>query len=96
MRKAKVKVIGFQICQCISVIFGWELGKWIIKNFPMRFGEMVSEGVADKLAYIAVCIVVTVITNRILAIRTFKVIDGYVKDLFETTKESIRNAYLRE
>lgn len=51
---------------------------------------------ADKLICIAACIVVTVITNRILAIRTFKVIDGYVKDLFEITKESIRNAYLRE
>lgn len=87
MRKAKVKDIGFQIGQCTAVIFGWELGKWIIKNFPMRFGEMVSEGVADKLICIAVCIVVTVITNRILVIRTFKVIDGYVNDLFEITKK---------
>lgn len=49
---------------------------------------------ADKLICIAICIVVTVITNRILAIHTFKVIDGYAKDLFEITKESIRNAYL--
>lgn len=96
MRKAKVKDIGFQICQCTAVIFGWELGKWIIKNFPMRFSEMVNEEVADKLICIAVCIVVTVIMNRILAIHTFKVIDGYVKDLFKITKESIRNAYGRK
>lgn len=96
MRKPKAKDIGSQICQCTAVIFGLEFGKWIIKNFPIRFGEMVNEGVADKLISIAVCIVVTVITNRILAIHTFNVIDGYVKDLFEITKESIRNAYLRE
>lgn len=50
----------------------------------------------DKLICIAVCILVTVITNRILAIHTFKVIDGYVNELFEITKESIRNAHLSE
>lgn len=54
------------------------------------------ESVMDKLVCIAICIVVTVITNRILAIHTFKVIDGHVKDLFEITKESIRNAYGRK
>lgn len=52
------------------------------------------EKMGDKLICIAICIVVTVIINRILAIHTFKVIDGYVKDLFEITKESIRNAHL--
>lgn len=94
MRKAKVKDIGFQICQCIAVIFGWESGKWIIKNFPMRFGEMVNGEVADKLICIAICIVVTVITNRIITIHTFKVIDGYIDDtsseILKITKESTR------
>ncbi|MBD5504120.1 MAG: hypothetical protein HDR09_20225 [Lachnospiraceae bacterium] len=41
-----------------------------------------------------VSLVVTVVTNRILAIHTFKIIDGHVNELFEITKESIRNAYL--
>ncbi len=48
----------------------------------------------DKLVCIAICFAVTVVTNRILAIHTFKVIDGYVNNLFEITKESIWNAYL--
>lgn len=46
------------------------------------------------------CIVVSVITsvicNRILAIHTFKVIDGHVKELFEITKKSIRDAYFNK
>lgn len=40
-----------------------------------------------------VSLVVTIICNRLLAIHTFKVIDTYVKELFEITKKSIRNAY---
>lgn len=40
-----------------------------------------------------VSLVVTVICNRLLAIYTFKVIDTYIKELFESTKKSIRNAY---
>lgn len=40
-----------------------------------------------------VSLVVTVICNRLLTIHTFKVIDTYVKELFEITKKSIRNAY---
>lgn len=50
----------------------------------------------DKLVCIAICLAVTIIANSILAIHTFKVIDGYVNDLFEITKESIRNAYLNK
>lgn len=92
----KKKYFFQQVCQCIAAIFGWELGKWLLKVYNMTFGGMASGRVTDKLICIGICIVVTVITNRILAIRTFKVIDGYVKDLFETTKESLRNAYLRE
>lgn len=57
-----------------------------------------SERVMDKLICIGICIVVTVITNRILAIHTFKVIDGYITDtcneIIKIVKESIRNAYL--
>ena len=52
--------------------------------------------IKDKLVCIAICIVVTVVTNRILAIHTFKVIDGYVKDLLEMTKESIRDTHLNK
>lgn len=40
-----------------------------------------------------VSLVVTFICNRLLAIHVFKVIDTYVKELFEITKKSIRNAY---
>lgn len=47
----------------------------------------------EMVVCVAICILVTVIANRILAIHTFKVIDGYVKDLFEITKESIRDTY---
>lgn len=47
----------------------------------------------EILVCVSICILVTIITNRILAIHTFKVIDGYVKELFEITKESIRDAY---
>ncbi|MBO5208515.1 MAG: hypothetical protein J6B68_04130 [Lachnospiraceae bacterium] len=42
---------------------------------------------------IIVAILVSAISNKILAAYTFKVIDGYVKDVVETAKESIRNAY---
>lgn len=54
------------------------------------------EGVKEILACIAVSLVVTVITNKILAVHTFNVIDGYVNNLLEMTKETIRNAYLRK
>ncbi len=54
----------------------------------------------DKLLCITICIVVTVITNRILAIHTFKVIDGYLTDMcneiIKITRESIRNAHINE
>lgn len=50
--------------------------------------------VGDKLVCAIISFVVTVVTNRILAIHTFKVIDDHVNELFEITKESIRNAYL--
>lgn len=45
---------------------------------------------------IVVSLMVTVITNKILAVHTFKVIDGYVNDLFEITKKSIMDAYLHK
>lgn len=48
---------------------------------------------SDKLVCVLIALAVSIVANRILAIYTFKVIDGYVKDLFEIAKESIRNAY---
>lgn len=45
---------------------------------------------------VLVSLCVSVIANKILAVYTFKVIDGYVKDLFEITKKSIRDAYSGE
>lgn len=66
------------------------------KNQILEGGERVG----DKLLCIAICIVVTVITNRILAIHTFKVIDGYLTDtcneIIKITVESIRNAHINE
>lgn len=54
----------------------------------------------EILACMAVSLVVTVVTNKILAVYTFNVIDGYVTDvcdeILKITKESIRNAYLRK
>lgn len=53
----------------------------------------------DKLLCITICIVVTVITNRILAIHTFNVIDDYMTDtcneIIKITRETIQNVYLR-
>lgn len=40
-----------------------------------------------------VSLVVTIVCNKLLTIHIFKVIDAYVKELFEITKKSIRNAY---
>lgn len=50
----------------------------------------------NMIACILVSLFVSVIANKILAIYTFKVIDGHVKDLFEITKKSIRDAYSGE
>lgn len=41
-----------------------------------------------------VSFIVTVIYNRIFIAHVFKTIDNYVKELFDITKESIRNAYI--
>lgn len=51
---------------------------------------------SNILACALIALGVSVIANRILAIYTFKVIDGYVKDLFEITQKSIRDAYSGE
>lgn len=59
----------------------------------MTLYREVRKEVKEILVCVFICILVTIITNRILAIHTFKVIDGYVKELFEITKESIRDAY---
>lgn len=48
---------------------------------------------SDKLVCVLIALAVSIVANRVLAIHTFKVIDGYVKDLFEITKESIMDAY---
>lgn len=40
-----------------------------------------------------VSLIVSIIYNKILSTYIFKVIDAYVKELFEITKKSIRNAY---
>ncbi len=42
---------------------------------------------------IVISVIVSVVCNRILAIHTFKVIDGYVKSIIDMAKESIRNTY---
>lgn len=42
---------------------------------------------------IGISILVSVISNKILAARTFSVIDGYVKDMIVIAKKSIRDAY---
>ncbi|MCM1039821.1 MAG: hypothetical protein NC434_10905 [Ruminococcus sp.] len=47
----------------------------------------------EELICVLIALLVSFITNKILAIYTFKVIDGYVKELFEITKKSIRDAY---
>ena len=59
----------------------------------MTLYREVRREVKEILVRVFICILVTIITNRIVAIHTFKVIDGYVKELFEITKESIRDAY---
>lgn len=41
-------------------------------------------------------IIVSVITNRIIALHYMKVIDGYVKDIMEMIKELIRTTYFKE
>lgn len=40
-----------------------------------------------------VSLVVSIICNRILTIHIFKTIDTYIKELFDITKKSIRDAY---
>lgn len=58
-------------------------------NTILRGKTMLNEIIVPAI----VSLVVTVICNRLLAIHVFKVIDTYVKELFEITKKSIRNAY---
>lgn len=50
---------------------------------------------SDKLVCALIALGISIIANRLLAIHTFKVIDGHVKELFEITKKSIRDAYAR-
>lgn len=47
----------------------------------------------NLIVNILVAIVVSAISNKILAAYTFRVIDGYVKDIVEIAKQSIRNAH---
>lgn len=49
-----------------------------------------------KLISALIALGVSIIANKLLAIHTFKVIDGYVKELFEISKKSIRDAYFGE
>lgn len=49
-----------------------------------------------KLASALIALGMSIIANKLLAIHTFKVIDGYVKELFEISKKSIRDAYSGE
>ncbi len=49
-----------------------------------------------KLASALIALGVSIIANKLLAIQTLKVIDGYVKELFEISKKSIRDAYSGE
>lgn len=45
---------------------------------------------------IVISVIVSVVCNRILAIYTFKVIDGYVESMIDMAKESIWNAYFNK
>lgn len=47
----------------------------------------------DISATILVSITVSVICNKILAVYTFNVIDGYVRDVLEMVKKLIRDTY---
>lgn len=44
----------------------------------------------------ATSLVVSAVYNKISAVHTFNVIDGYVKNIIYMTKELIRNAYIGE
>lgn len=43
-----------------------------------------------------IAVIVSMICNKILAVHTFNVIDGYVRELVEMTKKSIRDTYFNE
>lgn len=58
--------------------------------------ERIQEFMNTMIMCILVSVCVSVIANKILAVYSFKVIDGYVKDLFEITIKSIRDAYSGE
>ena len=45
------------------------------------------------LITIAVSVVVSVISNKLLAVHTLNAIDGYVKEMIEVAKASIRDAH---
>ena len=50
----------------------------------------------ESVSSAIIAVVVSVVCNTILAVHTFNVIDGYVKELIEMAKNSIRDAYLNE
>lgn len=58
-----------------------------------RSGCQCRGGKSKLVECIVISVIVSVVCNRILAIHTFKVIDGYVKSIIDMAKESIRNTY---
>ena len=43
-----------------------------------------------------VSVVVSIICNKVLAVHTFKELDGYIEEVMEMLKELIRDTYLGE
>lgn len=46
------------------------------------------------VAAAVVSLIVSVVCGKITAAYTFKIIDGYVRDIIEVAKKSIRDAYI--
>ena len=51
-------------------------------------------GIGDIVLMILISICTSIICNRILAIHTFRVIDGYVKELIGMVEKLIRDTYV--
>lgn len=49
---------------------------------------------ADIVVTVIVALAVSVVSCKISAAHTFNVIDGYVKEVIELAKKSIRDAYI--
>ena len=50
--------------------------------------------ISEIVVIVLISICTSIICNRILAIHTFKVIDGYVNELIDMEKKLIRDTYM--